>query len=531
MGKVKESLPDYVYNGNMDFGHYALKEEVNALIEQGIFEDKKLLKEFLEEVTPLNGVDYFAYVKDISGTYVNIRYDRDEYINALCCLSQHQLTLFYHLASFDGWIIKDHAKAVRCLYVDVDDICMKADETTKEDAVNFLKSTYNLTDEQLPRWCILSGNGMHLCYPIDEITTGSEKIRKIYTASLITFFQGDHSGLNIAHQFRCPESYNMKEEPIKGKLFKLNNSADTSIERLNWCLKSEEENENYKRSYYTRREEKRRATVKKNKELTEKFLADLGSTTIDEYLSDPSLSATERKIALKVARIQAKKEELLKQEQWLAKIEDRILNYTQEEYDAYIYSENSLPYLHLRKYDGYKPQNRSMNLLLDLHNFFIAHKGCLVSRDIFIYIIASIFKSKKFTQNDCKHWCKKYSDNEFKHEMYAIIKLIYKSKTTYHFSNKQIADSLCFTEEDIARSYCNFSEKRVINAKKVRNRNHYEKNLHKAGKLTNEERKEKQIKYLTEHPDATPEDAKAALGIGRTTFFTLKKELKLSSGG
>ena len=88
---------------------------------------------------------------------------------------------------------------------------------------------------------------------------------------------------------------------------------------------------------------------------------------------------------------------------------------------------------------------------------------------------------------------------------------------------------LCFTEEDIAESFCNFSDERVQNARKVRNRNHYEKNVHKAGKLTNEERKKRNLDYLKEHPDATAEDAKIHLGLGRTTYFNLKKEIKIAA--
>ncbi len=90
--------------------------------------------------------------------------------------------------------------------------------------------------------------------------------------------------------------------------------------------------------------------------------------------------------------MQLKREEILRREKEIAEIENRILNYSPEDLDFYIYSENNLPYLHLRKYDGYHKNNRNMNLILDLHNFFIAHKGCLVSRTIFFYILACLFK-------------------------------------------------------------------------------------------------------------------------------------------
>ena len=121
MGKVKELLPDYVYDGTMSIDRYALKEEVKTMIDNGIFENKSLLREFLEEITPSTGPDYFIYVEQSKDNYVNIRYSREEYIYALCCLSQYPVTLYYHPASFvkNGWITNENANAVRCLYVDI----------------------------------------------------------------------------------------------------------------------------------------------------------------------------------------------------------------------------------------------------------------------------------------------------------------------------------------------------------------------------------------------------------------------------
>lgn len=163
-----------------------------------------------------------------------------------------------------------------------------------------------------------------------------------------------------------------------------------------------------------------------------------------------------------------------------------------------------------------------MNLILDLHNFFIAHKGCLVSRTIFFYILACLFKIRKSTKENCISWCKKYCDNEFKSEMEYIVELTYKSKAKYRFSNIQIANCLCFTEEDIANSWCNFSEERKKAAKSKRNRTAYENKLAKENKLTCEEKKAIRIQFLNENPDMSPDEAMEALGIKRTTYFKLK---------
>ncbi len=528
MSKVKELLPDYVYDGIMSIDRYALKEEVKTMIDNGIFENKSLLREFLEEITPSTGPDYFIYVEQSKDNYVNIRYSREEYIHALCCLSQYPVTLYYHPASFvkNGWITNENANAVRCLYVDIDDVNMQADKTSKEDVIDFLKKKLNLDDSQLPRWCVLSGNGIHLVHPITELTAEDEELREKYTLSLLCYHHGDMAVLPVSHQFRCPESYNLKEEPIKGKLFMLNDSENTDIHRLDWCLKSEREIEEYRRSYYARRTEKQKATAAKNKALEKEFSEKLGDTSLEEYLSNPSISEKERNIAKKLLRIQMKKDELKKREEEIARLEGRILEYNEEDFDLYIYSENSLPYLHLREYDRYDPHNRTFNPILDLHHFFIRHKGCLVSREVFFYILANLFKLKKLPEASCIQWCKKYASNDYYSEMLHIIDLTYKSKKKYKFSYIQIANALCFDEIDIEKSFCNFSEERRNEAKRNRNKKYYRERLIEKGKTTKKKEIEFHLQYIKEHPEMTETEAKEYLGIGRTTFYNLKKHIK-----
>ena len=115
-----------------------LKAEARALIAKGLHEDTSELNEFLEAVIPHNGMDYYLYLVDDEKTKVNMRFDREEYINALCCLSQYNFnTLFYHPTSFDGWKTNIHASSLNCLYVDIDDINFYADEMIKKVLLNF----------------------------------------------------------------------------------------------------------------------------------------------------------------------------------------------------------------------------------------------------------------------------------------------------------------------------------------------------------------------------------------------------------
>ena len=104
--------------------------------------------------------------------------------------------------------------------------------------------------------------------------------------------------------------------------------------------------------------------------------------------------------------------------------------------------------------------------------------------------------------------------------------MTYKSKTKYKYSYKQIANVLCFTDEDIKLSYCNFSDERKANARKERNAKYYESKVHKAGKETVKEKRLSQIDYIRENTEYTDKQLMEILGIGKTTFYKLKKLAK-----
>ena len=191
----------------------------------------------------------------------------------MCCLSDiDYYTLFYHIASFEDWIENENATATRCLYVDIDDVGINANEGDKDTVISFLKNELKLKESEFPDFGILSGHGLHACWLIDEITPKDEELREKYLGSLITRMCGDFSGFPISHQFRCPCSYNLKDEKIKGKLFKLTDCSNTDIHRLDWCLKTPEEILEYRSNYYTRVFEKGLATAEKNRQLEKEFL-------------------------------------------------------------------------------------------------------------------------------------------------------------------------------------------------------------------------------------------------------------------
>lgn len=520
MGRVKDLLPDYVIERNISLEKYALRCKINEYINNGLFEDKALLSEFLENVIPYEGVKHFIYVCDSDGMVQNIPYTRNEYIDALCCLSQYELTLFLHPASFSDWIEENDTRAARCLYVDIDDIGMYADVTDKDTAVSFLKETYGLTEEQLPQYLSLSGRGMHLIYPISEMyfwdTTKiikrkykkceppekqpcpyrnkcpnskicindnicvNRELYKRYNASLIVTFDADFSGNSICHMYRCPTSYNLKERPIKGKLFKVNCSKDRDIHRLDWALKTNDEILASRLSYYARRNEKSAATKERNLKRKEEFLESLNGLTLEEFLKKDNISSENRVLA---EQLLAKQNKALKKSKAGNPATSDTSNATTENDIDEIFENTALPYEHLRYYDNYKPENRTWNLLLDLHNFFIRHKGVLTSRNLFFYIIANYLRKLGHPDYYAIKYCKKYCDKAYYREMRDTVLATYNNKNTYQFTYEYIALALGFTDEDIELSYCHFSKESRVEAKRKNNHDTYVRSLAKQNKV------------------------------------------------
>lgn len=560
MGRVKELIPEYIFDSGYDLDKYAFRCQLDELIGNGLFEDKLPLREFLEDVMPHYG-RHFIFITDDDGTVYNIPYTREECINALCCLSQYEFTLFWHPSSFSSydWVDENDVRSASCLYVDIDDIGMYADLTDKETAVNFLKETYGLTDEYLPKFLSLSGRGIHLVYPIEEMffwdttkvvkkkykkgepkekqpcpyrskCSNSEictncdvcvnrEIYKRYNASLIARFDADFTGNNLNHMYRCPTSYNLKERPIQGKLFKLNDSDDRDIHRLDWALKTEEEIIENRRSYYARRSEKSKATKERNLKRKQEFLEALNDLSLEEFLKKDDISPENRAFAQQLLDKLNKPKKKKKSKSG----SDHIIK--EDDIDD-LFENTTLPYKHLKYYDNYKPENRRANLLLDLNNFFIRHRGMLVSRNLFFFIIATYLKQLNQPSYYAVKYCRKYCDQSFYKEMKKTVLATYNSEAIYHFTYEYIALALGFSEEDIQLSYCNFSKERKKEAKRKNKRIQYEKTLAKQNKPTFKEKREAQLDYLRENPEMDEEAAKFILGIGRTTYYNLKKELK-----
>ena len=148
-----------------------------------------------------------------------------------------------------------------------------------------------------------------------------------------------------------------------------------------------------------------------------------------------------------------------------------------------------------------------------------------MSRNMFFTILASLFKYKGESDRAAIRWCKRYVDSNYYDEMVDTVLNVYKSDKIYRFSNEKIAKLLCFTPDDIEQSYCCFSKERKVEAKRSRNKRHYEKRRNQEGKMSPKEKQQMCLEYLREHPDIKEKEATKILDIGRSTFYKLKKLL------
>ncbi len=520
MGRVKETTPDYIYENMEKLESYAFKQDLDEYLAKGEFQDNSLLREFLEDILPYEGPNHFIMVSDKYGRTKNLSFSRQECIDALCCLCQHELTLYFHPATFTKWIENEYAVAFRCLYIDIDDVGMIADKTDYDDVVNFLQNELGLTPDKFFKWCILSGNGMHLVAPIDEYTAEDEELRVKYLEPLIALLGGDIACKPISHMFRCPTSINLKHRPIKGKLFKMNDSNDRDIHRLDWIFEAGVDYEAYRAKSQTLINEKRNQTIARNKQAELDFLEKLGDESISDFLSRQGTSEEDRELATKILKRQLKKAAKQK-----AKGTDYEAIIEADDSDDELYYDNPLPYKNLEFYNNYSKSNRTWNLLLDLHNFFIRSKGCLVSRNMFFFIIANYLKYIKKDENYAVRYCYKYVDEEYYDDMCSIIARVYHNEKTYMMRYSTIADLLAFSDVDIERSHCNFTEEIRQQRKKEYDKQYYAQEKEKAGKTPAQLKKEAQIEFVRNNPDMPVADIMKALGVSRSTVQRLKRKI------
>ena len=88
-----------------------------------------------------------------------------------------------------------------------------------------------------------------------------------------------------------------------------------------------------------------------------------------------------------------------------------------------------------------------------------------------------------------------------------------------------IADLLVFSDVDIERSHCNFTEDIRQQRKKVYDKQYYAQEKEKAGKTPAQIKKETQLEFIRNKPDMPVADIMKALGVSRSTVQRLKRQI------
>jgi hypothetical protein len=450
------------------------------------------LRKFLSTVLPAAKGDYWLFAKSNEKTKINLKYKRNEYIDALVYNTNTKVDLFLMMPSFSGWRKDKHARTVKAIYIDIDDVGYDISTWEQEYFVQFIKDEYNIPDNMLPNYVVKSGHGMHLYYvltnEIDAIT------RKKYFDYINTRFRADIACRSISHPVRVPFSWNCKREPRKSSLFEIHNSQFT-LNQLDFFQIEDEIIQKHIDTENSIKKAKRQATREKNKAAKE---------SQEIIISEPpkKQKQEEKQPPLRNDYPKRGDEQSQVRKEKPQKIE------TEEEPPKIYYQNN------------FYPHQRYFNILRDLNNYAARRNGRLQGkRDIFAHITAALCRKAMMSQTECFTYCEKYFTQSFIPELQQIVTDVYNHKNYNMYRLQTIATMLQFTERDYAESYCCFSKQRQKEKKQAHNKKYYA-TISKNKKQETAER----IEIIKENPELTTDDIVALYDVSIRTAQRLKEK-------
>lgn len=404
-----------------------------------------------------------------------------------------QVNTFFSPCLYDGWYTSSHARLCKVIFLDIDGITdidllnMSASEISE-----WLCDTYNVPPYLLPNWCICTGHGVHLYFIVDEMDftdTEQSRLRDYYTQMLICYFHADITCRNRNHILRLPFSNNCKQEAMQTKLHRLNNSTDTSLARLDYFYCSSKEVETYKQDSYKIISEKSARTREQNK--TDK-------PNFTEIFPEKKVSKP---------------------------VNDKICH-------TFCVAPETMDY-----FVDFKPHARYWNIIKDLHNYYVRHKGNIFGcRNVFIHIMATLLKKVGMPLDEACDFIEPYCTIDFLKEAIRTVKYIYtptqdnKDDTEakyYHYNNESIALLLGFTEIDYASSYSCFNEASRKERKRESNRRAKDKQL-KEKRTRKQLQKEYLHNFISENLDMPSSEIAILFDISTRTVQRIKKKIRES---
>ena len=434
--------------------------------------------------------------------------DRDKFINTLMLLSDYHLNVYYSPAAYKEFEhCSENAKDVCCLIADIDETNgFSPIDSTKEEIISYIKNTYLLSDNDLPYYILCSGRGMHLIWITQQKLTPEEFER--FQRSIATKFKSDFMCSSVAHFFRSPKSFNVKNTPVRTKLHKIN-PVEINPFSMSCFVAEESEVEVYYALCYKKKNEKAEATMAKNG-------TKRGRKPKEKAEKKATKSKTKKKSKPKAEKKDTKREIVVPE------------NYRGKNVSV----ENIQSVLNLNCYER---GHNDINIAKDLIHYIIRREGQVYGyRNMLAHLIAN-YLSPHLCKEDCSDLILQLFEDDFAGEADEIIDKAYanliKRKEMkkpdekihgpyYKYNYRDIAEMLNFVQEDIDASYSAFTEERRRMASKERVRRYRAKKSQEI-----KERKTEQYEVI-KNSKKTAKELAFFLGISERTVFRIRQKIR-----
>ncbi len=467
--------PEFVKNQDL------LKKEVMESIAANSDKSIDLLEYFLKSVLPETEYNYYLFVKNKGGIPVNLKFNYNEYIKALIAITDYEYEAYYFPVAFTKWRDNEGTfNHFKCFYVDVDHTGINTLNMNSDEMAEFIKVTYNVPESIMPHFCVSSGSGgFHAVWLVEDIY--DTEIRDKFTRSMITYFGGDYNAFPRSHPFRIPFSNNCKRDiPIKSKLMILSDNPRYRISDLEFFSKSESE--------------------------------------IDEYFTHEKAKTTAKRLATIEKKKQNHSAPAVKEEDRISKNQHTKHSKDKSDYDT-------SPIKNVKYHTKFNKKARYSNLLGDLNNYFV-RRGCNINgyRHTFIFLIAN-YARLYMSQYDCIEHCSQYVSDNFYDEMIEIIENVYSRGYTYYYNYNTISKLLNFSDIDLEKSFCAFSDEIKTYRRKERQKAYYQKKTEHT--LTESYiRRETNKLIIANNPDKTVEELMELCQLSKSSIYRIRKEIK-----
>lgn len=457
------------------------KQEVLENIAKNSNKENVILEYFLRSVLPKTDYNYYLFAKSKGGIPINIKFKYEEYIHALIAICDFYYEAYYFPVAFTKWRDNEGTfNCFKCFYVDVDHTDMNTLNLSNDEMAEFIKDTYNIPESIMPHFCISSGSGgFHAVWLTEDIC--DTEMRDKITKSIITYFGGDYNAFPRSHPFRIPTSYNCKKDiPIRSKLKVLSDNPRYSISDLEFFNKSDME--------------------------------------INEYFTHEKAKTTAKRLATIEEKKQNHSAPVVNQEITTAKKQHSHRPKDKSDYDT-------APIHNVKYHTKFNKKARFSNLLGDLNNYFL-RRGCNINgyRHTFIFLIAN-YARLYMSQHDCIEHCSQYVSDNFYDEMIEIIDNVYSRGYTYYYNYNTISELLNFSDIDLEKSFCAFSDEIKTYRRKERQKAYYQKKTeHMLTKAYI--RRETNKLIIANNPDKTVEELMELCQLSKSSIYRIRQQNK-----